>query len=65
MRDANKTLQGEQSFLPPVQTAAELPTEDVRDGSICFVRDEARSYVYGSGRWHSGDERGGKDSQAR
>lgn len=39
-------------WLPPVDTAAQLPKDDdIRPGAACFVTSEAAVYDYFDGRW--------------
>ena len=38
-------------WLTPVETAQDLPQDDVRDGDICFVNSEQRSWTRVDGEW--------------
>ncbi len=54
---ATATVATRLTTLPPVQTAADLPT-DAPDGTICYVHDKGTSFLYVDGAWSHGSDRG-------
>jgi len=57
--DAKTQLYSEMKWLPPAHSVADLPTEEVPEGTFCFVDDEQRVYEFVGGEWiTSGGEDG-------
>ncbi len=44
-------IESSKRWLTPVETPDDLPTDDVRDGDICYVISEKRSWARADGEW--------------
>lgn len=38
-------------WLPPVDTVDDLPTDEAREGHLCFVSSESAVYKFTGGEW--------------